>query len=663
MLVDRSSVLHAIIIFFPDDIEENQLDAESENINIQASIVTNANRDGEMANLVNIEPVCEEALVEKKDDSDDENSLNSSHEEQTGDEEEYENQAETNKRRNKRALHERWKKNITKKSRMTGEKYQGYQRSKNGIVTKGVPRPARQISVKCISEACKKMKNRRCSQFSDNERNTIFNNFWKQMNWDEKRVYVTSNIDYLSKNRNSVGENSRRSRTFNYYLRKKDNTKLQVCKKMFLGTMGLKEDMVQDWVKKTEHGINIQNNLVKANKKVNNQKRTKLKEFFDSLPKMPSHYCRKESSKLYLEQFFQTKQELYRQYKKYCEDSCALIVSNPLFDAVFSTLNLALYQPRKDKCDTCCGYETQNIGDEEYQAHLIRKDRARQEKAQDKQLANQGEVYTFCMDMQAVKICPVVNASKIYYKTKLSCHNFTIYDMDSHACRNYWWNESEGDLNASTFANFVIDFIKDKCTKKIPIILYSDGCCYQNRNVILSNALLNYSIKNQILIEQKYLEKGHTQMECDAVHSLIERKLHKRIIELPSDYVKVTLESRSKPFPLEALYVTHDFFLNYADQKTWMYNSIRPGRKTNEPTVTDLRHLRYNSEQKIIEYKLNFDDAFQPLPARSVKYPEVDYKALHSSRIKIKKTKWQHLQEIKCVLSKDCHSFYDSLPC
>lgn len=70
------------------------------------------------------------------------------------------------------------------------------------------------------------------------------------------------------------------------------------------------------------------------------------------------------------------------------------------------------------------------------------------------------------MDMQAVKICPVLNASAIYYKTKLSVHNFTIYDMNTHVCRNYWFNETEGDLNASTFANFVIDFIKDNCTKK-----------------------------------------------------------------------------------------------------------------------------------------------------------------------------------------------------
>lgn len=607
-------------------------------------------------------------LAEKGNDHDVKISTNMVHDvDEESDTEEDNNQMKSvsYKKRMKTSIPQTWEKNKTKKLRMEGKKYDGYQRSKQGVVKRGISRPERKISVTCISQACKKSKNRHCSNFSEIERITIFNSFWRYMSWEEKRVYVTSNVEYVSKQRNSVGENSRRSGTFNYFLRKKDNVKLRVCKKMFLGTIGLKEDMVQDWVKKTEYGINVASKLNKKRTKVSDKKREYLKAFLDSLPKMPSHYCRKESSKLYLEQFFQTKQELFRQYTKYCEESSCpeLILSNPVFDQMFSDLNLALYQPRKDRCDTCCGYDTKNIDKEEYEIHLAKKERARQEKTQDKELAKQGQVYTFCMDMQAVKICPVVNASAIYYKTKLSVHNFTLYDMNTHVCRNYWFNESEGDLSASTFASCVIDFIKDKCTQKIPIILYSDGCSYQNRNAILSNALLNYSIKNEITIHQKYLEKGHTQMECDAVHSLVERKLQKRIIELPSDYVKLTQEARLKPFPLEAVYVTHEFFLNYADQKTWIYNSIRPGKKVNDPTVTDLRHLKYNFEKKIIEYKINFNNELQPLPVRSLKYPEtINYEALHPSRLTIKETKWKHLQEIKCVLSKDCHDFYDNLP-
>lgn len=499
------------------------------------------------------------------------NESQSEEEDELEDNEEQEGElsAPSSQKRNRSSLTEIWEKNLTKKLRMKGKEYKGYKRNREGVVSKGIPRPARKMTATCSSNACKKMKTRHCDKFSEDERKTIFTKFWDNLNWDEKKVYITSSIEYVPKKRNSVGENSRRTGTFRYYLRKLDNSKFQVCKKMFLGTIGLKEDMVHDWIKNTEHGINITSKPARKDTKKNVEKHKKLREFFDSLSKMQSHYCRKDSTKLYLEQFFQTKQALYREYKRYCDENgfSNLILSNPVFDQMFSELNLALYQPRKDRCDVCCGFETKNISEVEYQKHLEKKERARQEKAKDKDLAKQGKVYTFCMDLQAVKICPVINASKIYYKTKLAVHNFTIYDMDTHVCRNYWFNETEGELTASIFTNFILDFIKDKCTKKIPIILYSDGCCYQNRNCTLSNALLNYSIKQKILIEQKYLEKGHTQMECDAVHSLIERKLKNRNIELPSDYIKLTKEARTKPFPLEVVDVTHDFFFGLCRRK------------------------------------------------------------------------------------------------
>lgn len=47
-----------------------------------------------------------------------------------------------------------------------------------------------------------------------------------------------------------------------------------------------------------------------------------------------------------------------------------------------------------------------------------------------------------------------------------------------------------------------------------------------------------------------------------------------------------------------------------------MYESIRPGRYVNDPTVTDLRVLQYNP-CGVIKYKIKFDDEFQDLPRRT----------------------------------------------
>jgi len=117
------------------------------------------------------------------------------------------------------------------------------------------------------------------------------------------------------------------------------------------------------------------------------------------------------------------------------------------------------------------------------------------------------------MNLQAVKLCPALNASALYYSMKLKNHNLTKFSLaPEHQCSNYWWNETEGELEASVFASIIIKHITKNCIKdsnqtnqtendKNNIIIYSDGCGYQNRNIILSNALLNFSINNNIIIE------------------------------------------------------------------------------------------------------------------------------------------------------------------
>lgn len=50
-------------------------------------------------------------------------------------------------------------------------------------------------------------------------------------------------------------------------------------------------------------------------------------------------------------------------------------------------------------------------------------------KTKDKSIAEKGEIIALTVDLQAVKLCPYLPANKIYCKTKLCCHNFTVYDL------------------------------------------------------------------------------------------------------------------------------------------------------------------------------------------------------------------------------------------
>jgi len=223
----------------------------------------------------------------------------------------------------------------------------------------------------------------------------------------------------------------------------------------------------------------------------------------------------------------------------------------------------SIYSPRKDLCDLCCSYKAGNITEENYALHIAMKNRAREE--YDKTRAIENQCYTFCMDLQAVQMCLVLQASALYYNMKLKIHNMTIYNMANGDCANYVWNESEGELEASVFVTILIKHLINVCINKLPIVIYSDGCGYQNRNAVLGNALLHFSKAHNVQIEQKFLVKGHTQMECDSVHSLIERQSKGEDIFLPYDFVKIIKKSRKNLKPLDVELLTYKYFLDFKD--------------------------------------------------------------------------------------------------
>lgn len=211
-------------------------------------------------------------------------------------------------------------------------------------------------------------------------------------------------------------------------------------------------------------------------------------------------------------------------------------------------------------------------------------------------MGQQGAAIVLTQDVQAVKVCPFLNASALYYKTKLLFHNFTIFNITTHHCCCYWFNECKADLTANTFASCIVDYILDLEDISKPLIIWSDGCGYQNKNSVLSNALLSLSVHKNICIYQKYLEKGHTQMEADSVHALIERKLKNKSIYLPSNYCRITEEARQKK-PYKVKNISHGFVKDYSQNQKFAF--IRPGKKVNDPTVNDIKVIKYSPDGSI----------------------------------------------------------------
>jgi hypothetical protein len=347
-------------------------------------------------------------------------------------------------------------------------------------------------------------------------------------------------------------------------------------------------------------------------------------------------------------------------------------ISTGSFHALTKEMNVAVFKPRKDLCDRCFEFMQLSsynrskklpppIKTPEFEMHWHLKNQARESKDFDNKNIKKDEII-ITVDCQATLLTPVLEASKCYYKMKLNIHNQTIFNNVTHEADNYLWDETQGGLDSSIFATILCKHLK-KCVDNKPnikkIIIYSDGCNYQNRSIVISNALLLFSVTHDVIIEHKYLKKGHTQMEVDNVHSLIERTIRNQVINEPDDYVNFIRAAKiTAPF-YNVHYLNFGYFNDYTTVD--FYSDLRPGKKAGDPTVFDIRCLQYLPTPQI-NYKLRYDEDYQPLPQRLNDTPCKKVTPTYTERLSISDKKFKHLMELKPLTAPSAWSFYDDLP-
>ncbi|CAF4780768.1 unnamed protein product [Pieris macdunnoughi] len=209
------------------------------------------------------------------------------------------------------------------------------------------------------------------------------------------------------------------------------------CAKRCFSTLGLNEFMLINWMKHSKGGMTpsttarnrVRQNGVTTRDLATTDKKKHLEGYVNQLPKLPSHYCRKNTLKTYLEPTFKSSMsDIYKEYAKQCAalNPPQKPLSRFTFDLVIKEKNIAFQPPKKDRCDLCISYETGNAKEEEYQKHQAKKEKARAEKLKDKNDAKEGISTVLTMDLQAVKVTPSLNASALYYNYAFTISHFII---------------------------------------------------------------------------------------------------------------------------------------------------------------------------------------------------------------------------------------------
>ena len=247
---------------------------------------------------------------------------------------------------------------------------------KDGKYILSKTKPPRFVGSPCNCVPGKRKKTVLCSEFSEDERRRLFKHFWS-MDWSQRRVYVSATVKRREASSANGSAATRKKNSVKYYLTSESVPK-RACKEMYLSTLNIGEWSVHSWVKQGVEGMHA--NTIAANLSPPQQisaSKTFVINYLQTLPKMPSHYCRASSSKLYLEPMFQNMAGLYRQYcLKLSEDSMGpklKCCSMKVFRDVFHELNLFLCSPKKDQCDLCCQHEAGNLDSSLYQNHCLRK--------------------------------------------------------------------------------------------------------------------------------------------------------------------------------------------------------------------------------------------------------------------------------------------------
>lgn len=403
--------------------------------------------------------------------------------------------------------------------------------------------------------------------------------------------------------------------------------------------------------------------LVQQKKTRQNVLHEKLKatvtDWLELIPRVPSHYCRASSSREYVDNSFVSKQNMHRIYKAWCEEKGKTCTSSlTLFKNILKEKKISVHKPRKDQCDTCIAFlECKTISQETYDDHIKKEKDGRAAKAKLKEsVCDENLVVT--MDLQSVLTCPKLLASSSYYKLKLQLHNFTIYALNNKEVSLYVWDESNGGVSSNEFASCIIDYLTGKLNGSIKtLILISDGCNYQNRNKCLASVLSDFAVQHKVTVHQLILEKGHTMMEADSVHSALEHYFYPPIYA-PSEYIaRMRMARRELPYNIK--FLDYKFFKKYDMPSN--FTSIRPGKRKLDPVVVDIRQLKYLPDGKVL-FTLDYSENWQTLDYKREVRALESYKPLYKTQLPISDDKDNHLQELKAVIEKDHHQFYDTLP-
>ncbi|XP_074039657.1 uncharacterized protein isoform X2 [Leptinotarsa decemlineata] len=553
-----------------------------------------------------------------------------------------------------------WLSNKAKILRNTGKPYTSRSKSQ------------KKMSARCLKPPCGEKCKLKCIQkINDVNRSKIFENYWQLGDLAAQRNFIHKNMKAIIPAFRFTGKIQPRKLNHSFYFQINEEP-IRVCKTFFRATLDINDRVIRTVIEKSKDGFLEQDMRGKHgnHSKVAESIRQGIRDHINSIPRMESHYIRKNSSREYIDGG-KSLNDLYRDYKTLCDSNNVPYANETLYSRIFNgEFNISFFKPKKDRCELCVRYEnaqgdTKKDLEVQYLKHIEEKDLSRIEKDADKKTSGPNKIIAI-YDLQAVLQVPRGNTSIFYYKSKLNTLNFTVSLISDDKTDCFYWHEGEANRGADEIGSCLFKFIQNRVVNYdgpgLDLIFYSDNCCGQNKNRFIISIYLYALLKFPRIksITHKYLITGHTQNEADSVHSTIEKQIQRRLrsgpIYVPSQYVEAIKSAKKKGNPYTVTEMSSTDFYSLKRLSEDIGLTIAKSFKISEVKIFKLMQ---DDPTKLL-FKTSFKDHqfSETVLTRKKNLNSISLKLAYRSKPKLKENKLKDLLDL--LHNNHIPTFYES---
>lgn len=522
---------------------------------------------------------------------------------------------------------------------------------------------------------------------SKEERQIIWEEFRVITEIDQRYLYLAQLIKVSAPKRFVVPTANRkvnRDKIMTYYVKSNQASESLLCKKCFMTIFRLSPAKIRTIVnKKVENGqspnIQYKRGKHEPGNKITESDRDEASLFLLSVPAYESHYGRSESQKQYLPDYH-TKTSLFEDFKGTYPHNR---VNYSIFCKIFKDLNLSIKSKACDTCKTCdalkvrldsaMSEEIRVALKEEQEAHWKKWKAAINQKKKDASIAAKDHsVKVVSYDLEQILPTPFLTTSVAFYSRQLSTLNLTIFDLVGKTSTHNIWHEGMASRGSNEINSCLYNYASNLPATVTHLIKYSDRCYGQNLNInsVIADLFLVQQSPSLKTIDSKFLVSGHTHMECDIAHAVIERykKRYKKNIEVPADWATL-IEEASDKFNVKLM--TAGDFYDFSEnlKEKLVYRKVNTKK---EPwKFEQIYWFRVEESNPFgFKYKTSFDSS-EPFKevnltrknnkGKVIQHLIANQKYANDNENPIKKEKKKDLLQLLKFISPDNHQFYKDL--